>query len=233
MLVFQYKLGTLAPQPNFSNVVLLLDLDNNTIDTSSYANAVSFAFHNSFATSPVKFGSHSGDFSAGEGDDYLQINGSNYPGGAYDFGTGDFSVEAWVYPTTIPGGGVFYDMNVFGKLTSTPPMFFFLRNSDLAPCLWNGTFQHTSSAGVPINQWSHVAWCRNSGTLRAFIDGVKVLDVAEPTDFGPAIGGVFSGGHGQITGRAFEGYIDEMRVVHGEGIYTQNFTPPTTVFPTS
>ena len=229
MLVFQKKTGT--PIANFADVSVLLKMEVSWFDSSAYNQSIA-GNGDPHSAANAKFGTRSAAFT-GTGDPYLTLNGSNFPdGGGFNFETGDFTVEAWVYPTTIPGGGVFYDMNVFGILTTTPPMFMFLRNSDLAPCLWNGTFQHTSTAGVPINTWSHVAWCRNSGTLRMFIDGVKVFEVAEPTDFSP-IGSVFVGGHGAITGRGFNGYIDEVRAIKGAGIYTKNFTPPADEFPTS
>jgi hypothetical protein len=80
---------------------------------------------------------------------------------------------------------------------------------------------------VPLNQWSHVAASRAAGTLRVFINGVAAVypDVTTDTEIGSSPGN-FNIGTDQGSGNAnFYGYIDDVRIIKGQGLYTYNFVP--------
>ena len=154
-------------------------------------------------------------------DDYL-----SYPSHA-DFtpGTGDFTLEAWVYPTSIPGGGVNNDMCVFGHFGS-PSMFFFLDNATLAPKLWNGTSTMASDTGLNINQWHHIAFSRTSGTLKIFTNGEVGYSASYTFDHSATTTSL-TGKSSAGSNRYFYGYIADLRFVKGTGVYTTEFAPPT------
>ena len=154
--------------------------------------------------------------------DYL-----SYPSHAdFALGTGDFTLEAWVYATSIPGGGVNNDMCIFGHF-GTPSMFFFLDNATLAPKLWNGSSTMASGTGLSVNEWHHIAFSRTSGTLKIFTNGEERYSASYTFDH-TATTAPYTGKSNAASNRYFYGYIADLRLVKGTGVYTAEFTPPTT-----
>ena len=146
--------------------------------------------------------------------------------GGQQFGTGDFTVEAWVYPNTIPGGGVNNDMTVWGHFGSTRTMFFYLSNADLGPVLWDGSSGHGSSLKAKLNQWTHIAWVRSSGTMKTYVDGqLGGTTTSYTTNFNEGTKYPWIGAS-EFSNRYFHGYISDLRVVKGTAVYTTEFTPP-------
>jgi hypothetical protein len=82
-----------------------------------------------------------------------------------------------------------------------------------------------SSANL-LNQWHHVALSRNAGSSRLFLDGVQIgstfadtLVWTNPLQFTTSKD---PGGSTYATG-----YMSNIRFIVGTGLYTSNFTPPT------
>ena len=148
----------------------------------------------------------------------------------WNFGTGDFTVEAWVKPALIPGGGVTMDMLVFGSFNSTPDFIVSLDNASLVPVLWDGTTAYTGSSGPTVGNWTHVAWCRQNNTLRLFVGGTKVHESACAANFAASTT-MAIGYENSSNTRFFNGLIDDLRVTKGVARYTADFTPPTQAFP--
>lgn len=147
--------------------------------------------------------------------DYLVGNGSN----AMTFGTGDFTVEYWVYPTAFIAT---YQQHIGGATTSNG-FAFGLDGS-------NNIYKTTQSAGAsgvtPLvaNRWYHIAWTRSSGTVRGFINGVQdytATDTTNITETTFSIGATNTG-----TYPCGASYLADMRVVKGQALYTANFLPP-------
>lgn len=147
----------------------------------------------------------------------------------WNFGTGDFTVEAWVKPYVIPGGGVTTDMLVFGSFNATPDFIASLDNATLAPVLWDGTTAYTASSGVATGMWTHVAWSRQNGTLRIFESGEKTLEAACATNFAASTT-VGVGYENSSNTRYFNGLMDDLRVTKGVARYVTDFTPPEQAF---
>ena len=82
----------IAGDSDYSEVTLLLPL-NNTTDYSSLGLSVSSYGDAAISTDESKWGGSS-LYLDGDGD-YLQIAQNDT---AFNFGTGDFTIEAWVYP---------------------------------------------------------------------------------------------------------------------------------------
>lgn len=147
----------------------------------------------------------------------------------FAFGTGDFTVEAWVRVGAPPGGGISKDRHVFGSFAFDPDMVFFLTNGGNQPALWDSSYQHTSSIGVPTNQWTHVAWSRAAGTLRIFVEGVQGYSSTHSVSF--ASTATARVGAMNQADRFFNGWMDELRITKGVARYIGNFTPPDRPFP--
>lgn len=153
---------------------------------------------------------------------------------AFVFGTGDFTIEAWIYPgVAVNGGSDPRDRAIFGGvfsgLTATSCLLCLEDNTNkLSLYSRSGTRLNSLSTVYP-NAWSHVACSRNNGTVRLFINGQASGTFTNyTTDF--SYQGQMAIGKDESTSypsRAFSGYISDLRVVKGTAIYTSNFAPPT------
>ena len=133
---------------------------------------------------------------------------------AFGFGTGDYTMECWIYPT---GGGT--------------RLFEFSGNSDNVDyntstgtiSYYNGSSNVYSAGGlINANTWAHIAIVRLSGTVRVYVNGV--LAVTQASTPNSSTRTLYIGGG---TNSLFTGYISNTRVVKGLGVYTGNFTAPT------
>jgi hypothetical protein len=156
--------------------------------------------------------------------DYLEIANN----AAFNLGSSNFTIEAWVYPTV---SGT--EKQIITKYNSYPSGFEW--NLDILSTgvlLFNGYgtsyFEVRSTTTIPINTWTHVASVRNGATITIYINGVSSGTVSAQT-FQTTTANVAVGRDLEATGasRSFTGYISNARVVKGTAVYTSNFTPPT------
>ena len=162
-------------------------------------------------TSTKKFGAASAHFN---GAAYLDVAAHS----DFSFGTADFAIEVWLNPTAVPGGDSTKDMLVFGGFAATPNFMVSLDYSALKPLLWDGTTQFVSSVGLTPGVWTHVTWCRISGILLIFVNGVITAYGACATNFA-SVTGLFIGGEHSTGDRFFNGYVDDLRITKGVSRY--------------
>jgi hypothetical protein len=149
--------------------------------------------------------------------------------------TGDFTFEAWVYPTdtTLTNSWGILDARTAG---ATPTSWIWqLINYISSPAGWILTFYNGSNNNfgirVPSNTWSHVVLQRNGSTVRSFVNGV--VDSITATISGTITGGsstVYINGSkdSNLAGYGTVGYTSNLRIVNGTAVYaTTGFTPPT------
>ena len=151
----------------------------------------------------------------------------NYNG---TFGTGNFTIEAWIYVTyafgtTGQGRGVIAS----NRSAATGSTDWSLQH-------YNGKlyFSHASTdpivgvASLTTNTWTHVAVVRNGTALTSYINGVQDVSVTNSDNFSDnqPIG---IGVQPYATNYPFTGYIDDLRITK-YARYTSNFTPPTSAF---
>jgi hypothetical protein len=215
-----------APLTAIANTSLLLNYTNAGIIDNTMINTLETVGNAQISTAQNKFGSGSMSFD-GVGD-YLITQ----PNTAFTFGTGDFTIECWVYLTnssattqTIMGvdlSGSTNSIQIWYNNGSTPNKISFNVY---------GNPRFDSSSTVSINNWMHLAFTRSSGTFKMFINGVQEATGSLSTNFP---NNVFVVGRGYISANQeyFYGYIDDLRVTKGYARYTSNFTPPTSAFPT-
>jgi hypothetical protein len=210
-----------AVDPYFYSVTSLLHGDgtngaqNNTFLDSSTNN---FTITRNGNTTQGSFSPFSqtgwGNYFDGSGDSLTFSSNA-----AFAPGTGDFTVEAWIFPTAAWGtwdgifvvdvtGGIY-----FGKLDTG----FGLRAY--------ATANIVSTTAPDINKWTHVAVSRAGTTVRLFIDGALVASATSSQNFGQGIAYI---GNSPSPGEDFPGYISNFRLVKGTAVYTANFTVPTT-----
>ena len=221
---------TITPQtkvpvdPFRSQVSLLLHGDgtngSTTITDSSPTPKTVTAFGNAqISTAQSKFGGSSIAFD-GTGD-YLTTSQNN----DFTVGTGDFTIEFWVWVPAIPTTG-FPAICISNSATPINQLFINFRNNNTI-ALTTGFSVFAVSPGIAASTWSHIAVVRSSGNTVAYTQGIGGSPVACSIDFA---GNAFFIG-GAASGNWINGYIDDFRITKGVARYTSNFTPPTAPFP--
>jgi hypothetical protein len=154
--------------------------------------------------------------------DYLSIAATD----EYSFGTGDFTIELFIYHNTLNAGGntIIDFRNAAG-------------NTD-AGALWktsggefgwyvNGS-NRVAGETVAAKRWYHLALVRNSGTTSLYVDGTSVGSFSDSFDYATKSGRAFVGALADGTGTLYlDGFISNLRIIKGTALYTSNFTPPT------
>jgi hypothetical protein len=147
--------------------------------------------------------------------DYLKTSSSS----AFAFGTGDFTMEAWIYPNSVSGiqGVVSTRIDASG---STNQAFFGINNTNVFYYAGSGI----SGGSVSTNEWAHIACSRSGSTVRLFLNGTQVASGTDSATKSTTFGYVGAGGGNNA--QLFTGYISNARVTT-TAVYTSNFTPPT------
>jgi len=138
---------------------------------------------------------------------------------AFAFGTGDFTVEAFVFITGTNFNEVFTTAS--GSFPTTAMRLMITNSQKLQ--FYDGTNTATSSASIPLNAWTHVAVTRSGTSVRLFVNGTQDGTTTSSNNL------TNSTGYIGITwdGIAFSGYISNLRLLKGTALYTAAFTPPT------
>ena len=178
---------------------------------------VARTFNVSTSASGTKFGS-----AAFNGSSQFLNTASN---AAFTFGTGDLTLECWIYQTATSTGAykVIFADNVYGGTGG-----YTLYSYNNALNLWKGgstQVQIIAPAGtITLNTWTHVSWTRSGSSNRLFIDGTQVgATTSDSTNYTGTSSYI---GASVASTLFFPGYISNVRIVKGIGVYTGNFTPP-------
>jgi hypothetical protein len=149
--------------------------------------------------------------------DYLTVPSSSN----FAFGTGDFTVEAWLYPVTAPNaGGTFF---IVGSTTNG--FIFGYQNATSWGAASNGGSWFITSTTLPtLNAWNYISITRSSGTAYLFLNGTLLTSAASAQNF-PAMSTYI--GH-PSTNQSVNGYLSNLRALQGTALYTTSNTPPTT-----
>lgn len=218
-----------AGDPYWNQVSLLLPLDSNFTDVSPSPVAVTLSGNTSISTTAPKFGAGSAYFD-GFGD-YATIQDTS---DRFDFGTGDFTVEAWVKITLNNSNW----QTVLIRRVSGQAGGFGLYVYSLTPKIYlsssAGSWDLASALGttaIAQNTWSHLAIVRNGTTISLYVNGTLSGSITTSASL-PASTLPLSLGASSDGSETMAGYIDSVRVTKGVARYTAPFTPPTEAFPT-
>jgi hypothetical protein len=160
------------------------------------------------------------------------------PSGASISGTGDFTVETWIYPTSIPST---YSIIAAGDTSNSLAAFILNGTSGLSGAA-SGTIsfgrtlvtpEGNTSNTINWNAWNHLLISRVSGTLKLFINGVQGYSAANTTNYVSSVIRIGSDGGG--TTNYYTGYVCGTKYVQGSGVtsVTVPTTPPTATSGTS
>ena len=212
-----------TPATNASAVSLYLPFDSNINDNSANSFTVTAVSSATISNTQAQFGSYS--LSLNGSSQYLTVADND----AFNFGSDDFTVEVWVYPTTLQQCGIYSQWgsgsNRSFKITMTSSGAVAVNGSR------NGsTGNHlaiTSSENLTVNNWHHIAAVCENSTVTLYINGKNtgsdgiggsLYNSTKNIAIGANIAGVAS--------NLFAGFIDDLRVTKGIALYTQNFVPP-------
>ena len=210
---------------------LYLPFDSDIQDDSDKAHSMTATGNAAISSAQSKFG---GNSLATDGTgDRLEFT---YDTNSY-FGTGDFTVEAWVWITGYSGS--YYTVVSLGQpgATSSYQPKFLLNvegSGSKVRSIIAGTYINHSDAisgSFPTGEWVHLAATRENGVYRTFINGVlngSTTNSSDVTsDSGTSTIGGASYGSGSGTAYSNNGYIDDLRILKGYAKYTGDFLPPT------
>ena len=206
----------------------LLTCQNSTMKDNSANNNTSILLYNGgsiqsfdpFYTSTIA--SNGGSMYFDGNGDYLLANTN--PTNPYSFGTGDFTIEAWVYANSISTYAGLIDARA-SVTVSNYAMGLWDNSGNKLDFIYGAT-RLTSASTFSTRQWVHFAVTRASGTIRLFINGVLDANTAsyssaiDSNRTQPFIGAVQDPYY-------LNGYMSDFRITKGAALYTASFTPPT------
>ena len=146
----------------------------------------------------------------------------------FAFGTGAYTFEAWVYPTSQSAtyAGI---MGNYNSSSSDFGTFFEITGGKWS--VYVPSARSDTGVAVSLNAWSHVALVREgtgSNQLKLYVNGSSIwtgTDSQNTTNtYKALISGIDLG-----ASYAFNGYMDEIRISNSAR-YTGTFTPSTTAF---
>jgi hypothetical protein len=141
------------------------------------------------------------------------------------FGTGDFTVEVFVFISVAPGSGDYANVFDFRTAGNTNHIDLYFGNSSKRLIYFaGGNTVFTSSTDLPISEWVHLALVRSSGTTTLYQNGVSVGSASDSNNFSASI---FRFGSRYTDNYGMTGSISNARVVKGDAVYTSSFTPTT------
>jgi hypothetical protein len=225
--------------PNFSSVVLLIGNDNASNGTTTFTDQ-------SGSAHSVTIGGGSPAYSTTSPPTGMSSS-INVPSGAYltsanssnwQFGTGNWTVEAYINVSTLPGG------NTYVIATTSPSGSVDEFILDLGQAGNNATstqFSSTTSswdvdfaAGPAIGAvgtWYHVAFYRVGNNFYSSVNGT-ISNVATDSNGGLATTNSLSIGSSSGQYGPFAGKMASLRITKGVARYgSSNFTPPSLPLP--
>jgi hypothetical protein len=215
-----------APLTAITNTSLLTCQSNRFIDNSSNAFAITrngdvsvqaFSPFNPTAAWSAATNGGSGYFD-GSGD-YLSVA---YDATAFNFGTGDVTIEAWVYYLSVASGSII--TTVDGGGSSSGGVLLYLSASGTLRA-YGPSVSGTVTTTVTTGEWYHIALTRSGNTWTLWKNGASQGTFTDSGTFNPGATRPF-----YIGGNAFassNSYIQGLRIVKGTAVYTTAFTPPT------
>ncbi len=216
---------TTIEDPYADNVSLLLNGNGTNgsttfTDSSSYGHTVTPVGDAQISTAQIKFGVSS-MYIDGTGD-YLSLPDDQ---SAFDFGTGDFTIECWIYWVGGANGNLFSQRHAW--YTNDTGMTWRINDSNDSISFWHGDGLDgftTPSNSISKNTWTHIALTRDSNTFTIWVNGQSEATntiTANMIYYAPVIGRVQG-----VNAAYLNAYLDDYRITKGVARYISNFDPP-------
>lgn len=217
--------GVIGPQPQVS---FLLGTESGIQDEGYYSITMTPNGGVAQSSAWAQFGTYSAAFNLDGGTDDHYNLGS--PATCHmDFGTEDFTIEGFAKATNtgwhcIIGNSARFTLGCWAV---------FLNPSNQLYFEFQGTVSATATTALGTDPF-HFAVCREGNNLRMYVNGVLEVNLTDSKwarDLN-ATNNVKLGDDNKGYGQAWEGYIDELRVVKGVAVYSgSTLTVPTAPYP--
>ena len=220
----------------YHNVQLLLHCEGSNNDTdmdddSRVGHHFDFKGNSKLSSTQKKFGSTS-LFTGTSDNDHVEVDSDDT--NFLELGTGDFTLEFWLYWDGVTGYQTVFD-NGYGS-GSTAGSWMIQTDNGNGRLKWyhNGGLLVTEGSDPTASTWLHYAIVRSSGTLKIYRNGIQTASASTSNAyFTPdklSIGARNAGTY------PFDGYLDEIRITKGIARYSgsdtssANFTLPSAAF---
>lgn len=164
---------------------------------------------------------------------------------ALEFGSGNFTIETWIYPTDTARRSIYHgssgaDWSIGIDITGQKIGIWASSNGTN----WNLINADPGGNGVgtitvPTNAWSHIAFVRNGTTWQSYVNGVRDRNltgisgsIVDRSSYAKSIGKWWFTSDSGLLPTVFNGYMNDFRITKGVARYTSNFSVPTEAFPT-
>jgi hypothetical protein len=141
-----------------------------------------------------------------------------------NFGTGDFTVECWVYFNSVAA-----DQGLFGGSTTNAWEIRWRTSTGLNLGRLNTAFDSIFAWTPTVSTWYHLAVTRSGTSVRAFINGTQIGSTSTNSNTYNS-GTLFYLGITDTSNNPLNGYLDDVRITKGYARYTSNFTAPAQAF---
>ena len=149
------------------------------------------------------------------------------PNPLFNFGTGDFTVEMWIYPKSAAAQSCLIDF----RASDTSGQGFALNITTSSTLMYYMTASRITSSTITLNTWTHVAITRASGVVRMFVNGtVQGTTYTDTTSHVAQANRPIFGVVNDLS-QPYNGLIDEIRITRGYARYVNSFTAPTKSYP--
>ena len=209
-----------SPVTAITNTSLLCNFTNAGIIDNAMMNDLETVGNAQISTTQSKFGGSSMYFD-GTGD---WLVGNFASKDLYSFGTGNFTVEMWVYTSNLSNYQTLLDTRASDSQIA---WCLFIDNTG-KPYWYDASGVQLSSTAISSNTWTHLAIARSGSTLKMFLGGTEVFSGTNTNSQNPT--GTFYVGRNAVNAFLYTGYIDDLRITKGVARYTANFTAPTAPF---
>jgi hypothetical protein len=207
-----------APLSSTGTELHIKGTDASIIDKSQGAN-LKLVGNTTGSTTQAKFASTKSMYFDASGD-YISISDDE----AYGFGTGDWTIETWLYCTKTGGFNAIFDTRV-GAGTETGSFGLGMYNTGRVQMFSGGIFYYPTDT-LSFNTWQHLAIVKNSGTTTMYFNGTAASSTySDSRNYGSSQ--PVQIGKDDTTSNYFGGYMQDFRITKGLARYTANFTPPT------
>jgi hypothetical protein len=150
----------------------------------------------------------------------------------FAFGTGQFTIEAWVYVTNFNSNNTF---PIFQATSSTSigsgMVWFAVTPTTVIIAQHGSSVSFTPTTTINTSTWYHIAVVRSASNVTVYVNGTSIGSTTTGAN-GNIFGATFSQSGGLIgyviTPSNANGYISNLRITNGGAVYTTNFTPSTT-----
>jgi len=164
--------------------------------------------------------------------DWLKHNDDN---GTFQFGSNDFTIEAWINPSAINTSGSPIEpiWNKYNTSNSQRMLSFGIYDGFLG-YFWassgsSGNAVQTTQA-ISTGSWKHVALCREGNTWNTYYDGTRVDTRTISATLHASTEPVYIGSYFGTANNEINGYIDELRVSDNARYTGASYTVPTSAF---